>query len=356
MLHECERHTVHRKLNDPDLTLKDLSELADLIPDNAIEDRSRGTVDWARTLSFQVSLIAGLAGIRLPAPYVSDGVWLVWTLRNARIRAKLWREVSTGASATEDVQTLPTQDSNFVLSGDISSRSNVPGEERTIYATYEVSGKFAPEFVYSALLNWFSEPSAIGAEKESNPPGAADEPFNNQPTYDDGLDIRISPEETRDIHELVRSRFIASRDRGYCVERVALTLEQMGRLRGDWDGKGTPPPSLETIEFAASLSKNLCKAADAVGKSVGRPWTYLLPVSRPHDGSPDAIVAVGSLLGMGLLEIHVRTGPDHFVASAALDFSPPSQGENDRGWLLVDVRVMANCGLSPADTLREVLW
>ena len=338
-----------------DLTLKELSRLADLSPAETSEDCSRRTVDWARTLLTQVSLIAGLAGIRLPEPYVMDGVWLVWNLSKAQIRAKLWREPHHGDQISEDGQNAAPPDSNFVVSGDISCPENVPGEERTIFSTYEVSGKFTPDFMYSALFDWLSEPPATGMEEVDKTAGTPEKPLSAEPTFREGIDLWISPNETRDIHELVRSEWVRSAGRGDAMQRTSLTFEQMGCLRGDWDGRGSPPPSSETIEFAATLWKNLSEAADATGMRFGRPWAHLLPILRPHDGSPDAIIAVGCLLGRNVLEIQIRKGPDQYVASVALDFGAPSQKEADRGWLLVDIRVMAHGGKSPAIALREVL-
>ncbi len=337
-------------------TLKELSRIADMLPDETPEDCSRPTVDWARTFLGQVSVLAGLAGIRLPQPFVKDGVWLVWNLDEVHLRVRLWRTPCSSAESKQTNSPLPFRLSNFTIAGEISSAVSTPNEQRDIFASFEIYGRFSPEFLFSSLFDWFTtnvcDDHTLDGSAGSKPAHSTGECL--EPAKP--LGVWIATDETRDIHEAVREAFAAFQREGRSMKFVGLTLEQMDRLRGDWDGRGSPPPSAETVEWARTVLKNLDEAADAAGIGFSQPLTLIRSIETAPDSPPEVSLAVGCYLGTNLLDIDVSVGPRDYIASVALDFSPELDEESGKQWLVAEFSVLREHDKSPADTLRSVLW
>lgn len=342
-----------RELDDPELTLEDMSRLADLIPGDVIEDRSRPTIDWARSLLVQISFLAGLLGVRLPPPRVADGVWLVWHLEKAWIRLRLYQRPPYSIEAKQVQWHLDRPD--FRIAGAISSVESGSFGRSTDYMTFSVSGKFTVDFLLDIISNWFPLETMARSGSES---GAMEErSWIDMPRLNVSgrYTTKVDPSETGDIHELVRKKFssLARRDLGMGV--VGMTLEQMSKLQQDWDGFGSPAPSKETLEWAGILFDNLRQAANALGAYVKEPETQLRSVAEIVDDPREVFIVIGWFLGTTLLEINVKTAADQCQASAVLDFDPDMINAPQKRYLVVQCRVAKDEASSPWIALRQAL-
>lgn len=342
-----------RDLADPDLTLEDLSMLADLIPDNVIEDRSRATVDWVRTLLIQMSLITSLVGIRLPQPRVMDGVWLVWYLDNAWIRMRLYQRppYTIQNKKVHWHRDIP----DFAVLGAVSPLPHAPDAGTGDYLTFELSGKFTLQFLFAILADWTNTntPKKIIQSQEGR--DAPTEPLESESGDEERCGFWVSPAETRDIHEVVRAEFVRpGLDTGR-MEFAGMTLDQMEQLRHDWDGRGSPPPSKETMEWARVVVNNLRHAAEALGGDIRGPKVQVRSVETLLDSPCDIFVLIGFFLGRSLLEVTVEAASDYHRASLVVDLDPELDESPEKRCLSMDCSIVHQAGCSPAAILREIL-
>ena len=342
-----------RELDDPDLTLRDLSELADLLPEYAIEDRSKATVDWACTLLMQAGLIAAFAGIRLPTPRVIDGVWLFWFLEKACIKARLYQRPPWTLERKRVRWHFDHPD--FSIIGSVWSPPDVPVLERKLYLEFGLSGKFTADFFHDAFADWF----------------ASERPIGSEPSQTDGLGrpwheiaglrtenrcvVAVPPCAAKDLHQALRREFAALAHRDFCMEIVPLSLEQMAILRPHWDGLGTPPPNEESLRWSRIVLDNLRGASEALGGRIFEPETQLRLERKTTFMPPETFIVIGCFLGRSLLEISVKSGPHRHHAFAVLDFDPAIPDAPEKPCLVAECSVIREQGSSPGAILREVL-
>lgn len=344
--HPKRKDQIVRDLSDPDLTLQDLSGLADLIPDNVIEDRSRATVDWARTLLVQMSLVCGFLGIKLPQPRVQDGVWLMWYLENAWIRMRLFERPPY---TIQNKKILTHRDKpDFSIVGAVSPFHDRVDLATREYLGFSVSGKFTLQFLFAILADWTSTDAPQG---ELDAPTEA---VSLEPDNEDRYGFWVSPDETRDIHEVVRAEFVRPELESGQMEFAGMTLEQMCQLRHDWDGRGSPPPSEETIEWARVVLDNLRHAAEALGSEIRGLEVQVRSVQIFLDSPPEIFVAIGFFLGRNVLEVTVEAAPRYNRVSAVIDFDPDLDEGPEKRCLSVEYSTLRQEGRSPAEILRDV--
>ena len=342
-----------RELSDPDLTLRDLSELADLIPDNAIEDRSRGTIDWACTLLMQINLIAAFAGIQLPAPRVVDGVWLLWFLEKACIRARLYQRPPWTLEGKRIRWHFEYPD--FSIVGSIWSPYDVTSHERRLYLGFSLFGKFTADFFHGFLADWFvsGQPGGSGSNRTDSSGRSWLEIARLR--TENRCVVTVPPCAAKDLHQVVRREFAALEHRNFCMEIVPLSIEQMSMLRQDWDALGTPPPNEETLQWAGTVLDNVRGACEALGGTVSAPETQLRLVWNTTDLPPETVIVIGWFLGGSLLEISVKSEPNHHRVFAVLDFDPAMPDVPEKPRLAAECRVIRGKGTSLGAILREVL-
>ena len=344
---------MEKNFGRPFLTLEDLSNLADTRPANTTEDCSRRTVDWASTLLAQASLVAGMAGLRLTAPRVGE-VYLIWQLRNAVLRARVSQPIRQEANSGQEGRQVHPHD--FGILADIVSPADVPINERKIYAKVQVCGRFTPQFVVPSLLSWFNMPPPEKSMPRLKAFLDPVYPWVKNPGPEKEFGVWFSPDETRDIHEVVREAFVRLEGEGIRIEFAGLTFEQMAQLRDDWDGRGAPPPSDETVEWAKIAFENLTHAANTMGIGMRKPLTQLFSIVPGAGGPPEVSIALRCLLWSNLLMVFVRTEPGQHAALVSLDFDRHLDRQSGRGWLTMEFTVLREQGKSPAETLRELLW
>ena len=332
------------------LTLKNLSKRADTLPANTTEDWSRRTVDWARTFLVQASLFAGMAGLRLPTPHVGES-HLVWNVGTALIRVTFYQPPPDGLKTGKEDEPVDPQE--FLILGDVTSPAHITINDRRIYAQFELNGRFTPQFVFSSLLDWFTMPT-----RKRNDPRLEFflnpvDPWKENLGPEEELGIWISPEESGDIHEIVREAFVSLDSEGHRMEFAGLTFDQMARLRDDWDGRGAARPSKESLEWAKVALENLTQAADATGIGFRRPLTQIFSAVPAALGPPEVYIAIRCLLWSNLLVIYLRTTPNEYKAWVSLEFEEPTDESSPGGWLTIEFGVFREPGKSQADTLRE---
>ena len=348
----CWRYPLSHKSDWYSLTLEELSRLADVSPGETGEDCARQTVDWARTLLTQISLIAGLAGIWLPQPYLTGGLMLMWDYETGRVRVNLCRDPCDGAQDSGDKQPKPPSDSNFAVAGDISSPGHFSSDERIVFASFNLSGRFTPEFISSILMDWFSMPPREGATEALQRFGEPVTPWKYDLAPEEELGVWFSPDETRDIHQVVRETFIRLETQGHRIEFAGLTPEQMCRLRPDWDGRGAQPPTPETIEWVQTVLENLSRAADALGIGIREPLTQVSSVVTEEDGPPTVFTSIRCRLWSNLLDIDFKSDPSEHQVSMSFYFDVHSSEESSRGWFDGEFTFYGKKGRPMA----EVLW
>ena len=231
-----------------------------------------------------------------------------------------------------------------------------PNNESTTFAKFEIWGRFTPQFVSSSLMDWFSMPNGHENDPRLRLFQEPVEPWTENVGVEEELGIWIPPDQPGDIHGIVREAFLTSESKGYKMEFAGLTLEQIARLRDDWDGRGAPAPSVEIMQWARIALQNMSLAADAVGIGFRKPLTQLFSIQPTDHGPPDIFIAIRCLLWSNLLMLYLRTTPDKLQAWGSLEFDVHLEEQSRKGWLTMELSVLRKDGESPGETLSKVLW
>lgn len=340
-----------RQLNDPNLTLMDLSEWAEIPEHAGVEKHSRGTVDWARTFLVQISLLAGLIGIRLPPLRVRDGVLLEWALESSLIRVRLNERPP---HTIEGRRFRAHQDQpDFSIAGVVGTPSGTPVREEEEYLTFSVRGKFRPDFLMCALVNWFPTQKSFPAPSSLTVRPQPENPEARAATAHGSCPATVSVNESGDVNEAVRATILELKQQGSPVGCLRMTLEQMAELKRGWDGRNASPPSKETLEWARAVADNLEQAASSLGNHF-KPLTSLCWHESPEYDSSRVFVDVSLDTGTTYCGIKLEALANHYRLVFLLDYDA-TDATPSKWYLEGQLTLIRKPGESPFEILLEVL-
>ena len=247
------------------LTLQDLWERGAGSSDRGRSRDHEFTMNWARTLVAQVTVIGSLLGIRLPRPVVREGPLLVWELPKAHITIEPVQRPPS--EAPEDMSSSNDHD-EFVISGSICSPPDGSKGSQKEYLTFTVRGKVSRDFLFASVVNWFPQENSypLPPSRTVRPRQAAENMVETTSTGRTALWIR--PRGRGDVHEMVRESLIRLKQEGKSVLGVQMLPTEIARLKQGWDGEAAEPPSRDAVELARRIESNLLMAAFSLGRGV----------------------------------------------------------------------------------------
>ena len=193
------------------------------------------------------------------------------------------------------------------------------------------------------------------------PPPIADTDESSEPFDDEELPlgtlrfISVDPNESGDIHELVRGEFSRIWEQGFIPRLARMTIDQMYQLKEDWDCRNCPPPSKDALDWARVVVENLLMLVKMVGTDALVIRTGVLSQEGLVDEPHSPFINVVCNVGPSCMTLNLEAGEDFYGLSTVLDFDPGNEEGPHKGALFFDCSFSRQPSNSPGDILRRII-
>ena len=332
------------------LTLRDLWEREADSPDQGGSNDREFTLNWARTLVAQVTVIGSLLGIRLPRPIVNEGPIIVWQLPKAHITVKPERRAPS--ETPKDMPYSSEDHDDFILSGSICSTPDSSGEAQKEYLSFTTRGKVNENFLFASVVNWFPLKNSfpLPPSRTVRPQTGREDMVETTATGRKAVWIR--PRGLPEVHEMVREHLLRLKKEGKSVHGVRMLPKEMADLRQGWDGTDAPPPSPDAVEVARYIESNLYMAAFSLGGEFS-PRTYAFVDEPEAGGGKQTFIEVCVDTGTTFVDLEIRSEPEQNLFSFLLDYDPTDTSPK-KWYLKGECTVVRVSGKSSYQVLREL--